>query len=366
VSRSTPDRAGRRRGRAIASLVVLTTFIVGCQSTASDAPTSSVSVATTPQPTRATTSLPPASTLRGQAVEPCEAGEEDIVSAHVADLGGHLVATSDGVWLSRFGSPEVVHVEAATLCPDATAVVPGADLGVAAMAVGDDDLLYVAAAQTGAVSAIAPGEEVATPLMAEAAGGGGLAVADGRLWAVCCEPSGGVARPSAVFDVASGDIVAELGIEAGSGIEVVGETAWIGRQDAAGVYQVTVAEGAAEVTASQGTGTTTTAVTASPDGVYLVGDEPVLQRWVDGGIEEVAALPFPRERPVDIDVAEDGSVFAVSAFGPGIFWIQADGNAFNLGGAQSLIQVEAAGEWVWTLDTGGVLTRIERAALGRQ
>lgn len=364
MSRSTPDRAGGHRLGFIASLAVLTTLVAGCQPTATDGPTSSVFLAATSQPTTATTSLPPASTLRGQAVEPCEAGEEAIVSAHVADLGGHLVATSDGVWLSRFGSPEVVHVEADTLCPDATAVVTGADLGVASMAVGDDGLLYVAAAQSGAVSAIGPGEEMATPLMAEASGGGGLAVVDGRLWAVCCEPGGGVVRPSAVFDIASGDMVAELGIEAGSGIEVVGETAWIGRQDATGVYQVTLAEGAAEVTASQGVGTSTTAVTASTDGVYLVGDEPVLQRWVDGAIEEVAALPFPRERPVDIDVAEDGSVFAVSAFGPGIFWIQADGNAFNLGGAQNLIQVEAVGEWVWTLDTGGVLTRIERAALG--
>jgi hypothetical protein len=260
----------------------------------------------------------------------------------------------------------VVHVAAATLCPDATTVVSGADLGVAAMAIGDDGLVYVAAAQTGAVSALGPGDETATPLMAEAAGGGGLAVVDGRLWAVCCEPSGGVTRPSAVFDVASGDLVAELGFDAGSGIEVVGETAWIGRQDAAGLYQVTLTEGAVEVTVSEGLGTTTTGVTASTDGVYLVGDEPVLQRWVDGAIEDVTALPFPRERPVDIDLADDGSVFAVSAFGPGIFWIQADGNAFNLGGAQNLIQVEAVGEWVWTLDTGGVLTRIERAALGTQ
>lgn len=366
MSRSTPDRTGTHRRRAIASLVVLTTFVVGCQSTTGDVPTSSASVATTLEPTSATTSLPPASTLRGQAVETCEAGDEAIVSAHVADLGGHLVATSDGVWLSRFGSPEVVHVEAATLCPDSTAVVPGADLGVAAMAVGDDGLVYVAAAQTGAVSVIARGEETATPMMAEAAGGGGLAVVDGRLWAVCCEPSGGVTRPSAVFDVASGDLVAELGIDAGSGVAVVGETAWIGRRDAAGVYQVTLTDGAVEVNASQGLGTTTTAVAASTEGVYLVGDEPVLQRWVDGAIEDVAALPFPRERPVDIDLAEDGSVFAVSAFGPGVFWIQADGNAFNLGGAQNLIQVEAVGEWVWTLDTGGVLTRIERAALGSQ
>jgi hypothetical protein len=346
-------------------LVALAAVLGACQEDVADLAgagraTSTIDAVTSTPPT----STPPPSTLTGQGVEPCQAGDETIVSAHVADLGGHLVATADGLWMSRFGSPEVVHVDAATLCPDATVTVEGADLGVAAMALGDDGLVYVAAAQSGAVSVIDQERATASLLAPEASGGGGLAVADGRLWAVCCGVGGAATRPSGVFDLASGDLLAELDIGPGMDVEVVGDTAWIGRTDATGLYQVSLGDGEAEIAETNGVGTTTVAVSASEDGVYLVGDEPVLQQWVDGEIQEVSALPFPRERPVDIDLSEDGSVFAVSAFGPGLFWIRSDGNAFNLGGAQSLIQVEAVGDWVWTLDTGGVLTRIARSGLG--
>jgi hypothetical protein len=295
-------------------------------------------------------------------VAACEAEDQPIVAASVVPLGGEMAVGEDTLWISSLAAGGVVPVDAATLCPADPVVLENGAFGVAAATFGEDGTVYLAAARSGALSAIDPVTRQATALAPGVDGGGGLAVSDGLLWAVCCDtdrPQGG----GVVIDLESGETVAEILIGPAIDIDVVGDTAWIGRRGEAGMYRVTLMSTEVEVEELDATGSDTQAVAASEEGVWMLSDEPILQRFVSGRIQEVTTVPFPRDRGADLDVDDEGGVWAVSAFGPGIIWLRPDGVAFNALGADNLVQVEATPERVWALTTDGALIRIDRSVL---
>ena len=319
----------------------------------------------TARPTSSTAPESAASPLEGTetaVVAKCEAGDQPIVAASVVPLGGEMAVGEDTLWISSLAAGGIVPVEAATLCPADPVILENGAFGVAAATFGADGTLYVAAARSGALSAVDPITREATPLAPGVDGGGGLAVSDGLLWAVCCDTDraeGG----GAVIDLETGETVAEIPIGPAVDLDVVGDTAWIGRRGDAGLYRVTYTPGDVEVEEFDATGSDTQAVAAAEEGVWMMSDEPILQRFVSGRIQEVTDVPFPRDRGVDLDVDDDGGVWAVSAFGPGIIWLRPDGMLFNAVGADNLVQVEATAERVWALTTDGALIRIDRSVL---
>ena len=361
-SPSTRDRAGLCC--AVAALVVT---LGACSDDSATTTTPPTTVA--PPPTPSVSQAPPDTTLPAptgievEVVERCEAGDQRIVAAPVVPIGGEMAVGPDQLWISSLAAGGLVPVDAATLCPREAVSIPNAPFGVTSMAVADDGTVYTAAARTGGLAAVAPDGTVTT-FAPGVDGGGGVALADGMLWAICCDGDGDGGGDGAVIDVSSGEVVAEFALEGpGVGVGAAGDTAWAGRRDTAGIDRIRLTDDGVTIESFEAFGTTTVDVAVSGDGTWLVTDEPVLQRFSDGEIDEATVLPFPRERGVDLDVDPDGGVWAVSAFGPGIVWLRPDGVAFNALGAENLIQVEATDERVWALTTDGALVRLDRSVV---
>lgn len=373
-SPSTPEPSGRRfAGRGVGLVVGVVILVAGCTSdtsptTSDGAPdadhTATTATVTSTSPPSPETTIPPQARGRAVAVvAPCEATDEAVVAAPVAPIGGVMAVDGDRVWISSLAAGGLVPVEADTLCPGDVVAVESAPFGVSAMAFGPDGTLYVAAARSGAISSISPGPGEVTPWAPGIDGSGGIAVSGDRLWAVCCDTDAGDGG-GRVVDVTTGETVASVPIGPAVDVDAVGDTAWIGRRDVAGMYRARISGDEVAVDEIEAFGSTTVALTASADGAWIVSDEPVLQRYVDGTVEEATVLPFPRERQVDIDVDPFGGVWAVTSFGPGIVWLRPDGVAFNALGAENLVQVEATGDRVWALTTDGALIRVDRSVLG--
>lgn len=351
---------------AVGALVL--TVVAACTSGASPTTLEESTVTSPPSTTSSTaapeTTLPAPTGTEVEVVESCEADpDQQIVASNVVPIGGEMAVAEGRVWISSLAAGGLVPVDTSTLCPRDPVTIANAAFGVTSIAVAGDGTLYVSAARTGGLAAIDPADESVATLAPGVDGGGGVAVSDGLLWAVCCDSERDLGA-GAVIDLASGEVVAELPIEAAAvEIDVVGDTAWIGRRDRAGVYRVTWSDGELEVDDFDAFGAYTVDVTASEDGVWIVTDEPVIQQFVDGEFRESTVLPFPRERVTDVEVDSEGGVWAVNAFGPGIVWLRSDGVAFNALGAENLIQVEVTDERVWALTTDGALVRLNRGVL---